>query len=84
MEETQNQDEILRLKMQKIQGAYEFLYARLQNEAHQWAEEFRGNLDRSVSELVEELRASGVRANGGTLHFDFDKLEPQVEKSKTE
>jgi hypothetical protein len=62
---TQDQNEILKLKMEKIQDAYEFLYSQLQNEAHQWADEFRGNLNRSVTEMVEELRTcypSGERA----------------------
>lgn len=55
--ENQNRDEILKLKMEQIQGAYDFLYSELQGESHQWAEEFRGHLDRSITELVEEIKA---------------------------
>jgi|GEM_PF-5426931 len=53
-----DQDRLKRM-LERIQQAYDFLYTRLQNEAQQWAEEFSSNLDRSISELAEELGLKG-------------------------
>jgi len=54
----QDQDRILEKTMEIIKDAYVFLYSCMASEAHQWAVEFRGNLDRSVAEQLNDIKTT--------------------------
>jgi len=55
--ENEGFDKVLEKNLQRVQQAYDFLYSQLQIEANQWADEFRGHLNRSMSELAQEIGA---------------------------